>query len=107
MHPMAELAPLDRRGAIGLLPINNPPLNALSAAAVAAMISALDDFERNDSLAALVAHCDGGAFVAGGDVTAFDSPDFSPGPYNAFLRRLEAGARPVASASNLTLDALV
>ena len=88
---------LERRDAIGVLRINNPPVNAISGAVVAGLRQAFDQFEADPSLAALVVHCDGRTFVAGGDIASFDDPDFSAAPYNALLARLEHSARPVVA----------
>ncbi|MEZ5646325.1 MAG: 3-hydroxyacyl-CoA dehydrogenase NAD-binding domain-containing protein [Burkholderiaceae bacterium] len=89
---------LKSEGAIGVLVINNPPVNALSPATVQGLIDGLAAFEARDDLKALVLHCEGRTFVAGGDIASFEDPDFSAAPYNSFLARLEAGSRPVVAA---------
>jgi 3-hydroxyacyl-CoA dehydrogenase len=88
----------ERRDAIGVLRIDNPPVNALSAPVVAGLIEAFAQFEADPSSRALVVYCAGRTFVAGGDITAFERPDFSAQPYNALLGRLEACSRPVVAA---------
>ncbi len=85
----------ERHGLIGLLRIANPPVNALSPATVAGLIAGLAAFEAAPDLQALVIHAEGRTFVAGGDISSFEAPDFSTVPYNSFLARLEAGQRPV------------
>lgn len=87
----------ERRGSTGLLRIDNPPVNALSAATVSGLHEALDQFEADTDLSALVVHCDGRTFVAGGDIAAFDDPAFSASDYNRFLLRLERSSRPVVA----------
>jgi 3-hydroxyacyl-CoA dehydrogenase len=94
---MTNPVTFQRRGRIGLLRIDNPPVNALSSATVGGLIEGLAAFEADTSLAALLVHCDGRTFVAGGDITSFDAPDFSAAPYNTFLARLERSARPVVA----------
>ena len=89
---------LQTRGRIGVLVIDNPPVNAISLAVVQGLIAGLDAFERDSSLQALVLHCAGRTWVAGGDISAFDDPDFSAAPLNGFLARLEAQTRPVVAA---------
>ncbi|MDA7415961.1 3-hydroxyacyl-CoA dehydrogenase NAD-binding domain-containing protein [Xenophilus arseniciresistens] len=89
---------LQREGDIGLLLIDNPPVNALSPDTVQGLIDALAAFEAAPELRALVLACEGRTFVAGGDIAAFEDPDFSAVPYNAFLGRLEALTRPVVAA---------
>jgi len=95
MTPAVTLA---RQGRIGLLRIDNPPVNALSPAVVAALGDAVAAFEADTGLDALLIHCAGSTFVAGGDIAAFDSPDFDAGPYNRILARLEASTRLVVAA---------
>ncbi|MFW5330187.1 3-hydroxyacyl-CoA dehydrogenase NAD-binding domain-containing protein [Hydrogenophaga sp. ZJX-1] len=89
---------LKSEGAIGVLVIDNPPVNALSPATVQGLIDGLAAFEARADLKALVVHCEGRTFVAGGDIAAFEDPAFSAAPYNAFLARLEACSRPVVAA---------
>ncbi len=89
---------LERRDDIAVLRIDSPPVNALSAAVVAGLIEAVAQFEADASARALVVHCAGRTFVAGGDITAFERPDFSAEPYNTLLGRLEACSRPVVAA---------
>ena len=89
---------LRSEGAIGVLHIDNPPVNALSPATVQGLIDGLAAFEAKPELQALVLHCEGRTFVAGGDIAAFEDPAFSAAPFNAFLGRLEACSRPVIAA---------
>ena len=95
---MTNPVTLERRGRIGLLRIDNPPVNALSPATVAGLVAAFDAFEAEPSLDALLVHCDGRTFVAGGDITSFDAPDFSAAAYNNLLARIERSKRPVVAA---------
>ncbi|MFO1196010.1 MAG: 3-hydroxyacyl-CoA dehydrogenase NAD-binding domain-containing protein [Burkholderiaceae bacterium] len=89
---------LERRGRIGLLRIDNPPVNAIDVATVSGLIAAVGEFEADRSLAALVVHCEGRTFVAGGDIAQFERADFSTQPFNRLLARLEAQDRPVVAA---------
>ena len=73
---------LQTRGRIGVVVIDNPPVNAISLAVVQGLIAGLDAFERDSSLQALVLHCAGRTWVAGGDISAFDDPEFSAAPLN-------------------------
>lgn len=89
---------LRHHGAVAVLHIDNPPVNALSPATVQGLIDGLAAFEADASARALVLHCEGRSFVAGGDIASFDIPDFSAAPFNHFLARLEGQARPVVAA---------
>ncbi len=94
---MTKTVYLQRHGAIAVLLIANPPVNALSAEVIAGLAAALDAFEADRSYAAFLVHCEGRTFVAGGDITTFDDPKFSTSLYNRTLARLEALDRPVAA----------
>ncbi|RYE39435.1 MAG: enoyl-CoA hydratase [Hyphomicrobiales bacterium] len=94
---MTDIVSLERHGDIAVLTISNPPVNALSREVVAGLAAAVTAFEADRSYAALLVHCSGRTFVAGGDITSFDDPDFSAAPYNGALARIEALDRPVAA----------
>lgn len=88
---------LERRGDVAVLTIANPPVNALGPEVVAGMASAIESFEADRSYTALLIHCDGSTFVAGGDIGSFDNADFSAAPFNGILARIEALDRPVVA----------
>jgi len=95
---MSELATLQREGVLATLYIDNPPVNALSPALVTALDAAFSEFEADRGLSCLVIACAGRTFVAGGDITSFDDPVFTPRPFNDLLARIEASDRPVVAA---------
>lgn len=98
-RPAAPLyATLSRDGAIGVLTIDNPPVNAMNAEIIADFETAFDAFESDPSLGALIIECAGRTFVAGGDIRYFDDPDFSTARYNRLIGRIEASERPVIAA---------
>ena len=94
MHPPVSLI---RHSNVAVLHINNPPVNAISPAVVAGLAAAIDTFEADRSYEALLLHCEGRTFVAGGDIASFEAPDFTAAPFNAVLLRLEALDRPVTA----------
>jgi len=60
---------VERRGAVGIVTLNRPQaLNALNAALVAELSSALDDFESDAAIGAIVLTGSEKAFAAGADV---------------------------------------
>lgn len=89
---------LIRKGGLGILLIDNPPVNAVSPEVVAGLSEAFSAFEADRSLTALVIECAGRTFVAGGDIAAFTDPAFSAKPFNGLLGRIEASDRPVVAA---------
>jgi len=98
-----KVVTLERRGEVALLRIDNPPVNAISPDVVLGLEQALAAFECDDAARALVVGCAGRTFVAGGDIAAFDRPDFSAAPFNRVLSRLEAQDRPVVAALHGTV----
>jgi len=100
---MTDLVSLIRHEGIAVLRIANPPVNALSPDVVAGLAAAVDAFEADRSHAALLLHCEGRTFVAGGDISSFDNPDFSATLFNGTLARIEALDRPVVAALHGTV----
>ena len=84
-------------GSIGLLCIDNPPVNAISENVIRCLGAALERFEQNRSLAALVVYAKGRTFVAGADVMMINKTDFSSRQFNRVLARIEAQDRPVVA----------
>lgn len=93
----------ERVDRIGLIRIDHPPVNAISAEVTAGLTDALARFEAAADLDALVLYCAGRTWVAGGDIAAFEDPAFSAEPFNAFLARLEVQERPVVAALHGTV----
>jgi 3-hydroxyacyl-CoA dehydrogenase len=89
---------LRRQDGIGVLEIDNPPVNALSPDVLIGLNEGFSAFEQDRSLRGLVISCAGRTFVAGGDISVFDNADFTPRPFNQLLARIEASERPVAAA---------
>ena len=100
---MSSKVQLTSIGDMGVVTIDAPPVNALSPEVVAGLAAALDAFEADRSYSALLLHCEGRTFVAGGDITSFDAPDFSATLFNVTLARLEAIDRPVVAALHGTV----
>ena len=60
---------IERRGAVGIVTLNRPQaLNALNKALVAELAAAIDEFERDDAIGAIVLTGNDKAFAAGADV---------------------------------------
>ena len=100
---MTESVRLTREGRIAVLRIDNPPVNAASVAVANGMAAALDAFEADAEATALLVHCEGRTFMAGGDIASFEAADFSAAPFNNTLARIEAQGRPVVAALHGTV----
>ncbi len=67
----------ERQGPIGVIRIDNPPVNALSHAVRSGIMDALATAATDDS-SAVVLFCDGRTFIAGADITEFGKPPQAP-----------------------------
>ncbi len=81
---------------LGVIRIDNPPVNALSQAVRAGIDSALDEAERDESKSLLLL-CSGRTFIAGADITEFGKPPRPP-HLPDLINRIEASSKPVVAA---------
>jgi 3-hydroxyacyl-CoA dehydrogenase len=86
-----------RLGEVGLIEIDNPPVNALAQPVRAALLAAAEALDADAGIKAIVVHGRGRHFIAGADIREFDAPPRQP-LLNDVLLRLEACATPVVAA---------
>ncbi len=65
-------------GSLAFVEIDNPPVNAASQAVRAGLLSAVHSIDKEDAITAVVLHCAGRTFMAGGDIKEFDAPPVEP-----------------------------
>jgi 3-hydroxyacyl-CoA dehydrogenase len=94
--PMSSPVNYTLTGTIGVISIDNPPVNALSLAVRQGIMDALDEAER-DASDALVIICKGRTFIAGADISEFGKPIQDPW-LPSVVNRIEASAKPVVAA---------
>lgn len=70
---------IEKRGSIGVIWIDNPPVNAISHAVREGLIAALASAAADDEIEALVLACRGRTFMAGADISEFASGPKPPG----------------------------
>lgn len=101
MYPEAiALSPtvtLQREGAIALLWIDNPPVNAISASVRAGLYAGLQRLKADDSLRSAIIACKGASFSSGADITEFGSPEVPP-LWRDLDREIEYAPKPVVAA---------
>src|SRR6266852_5630790 len=68
---MSELVQLTKIDGIAVVTINNPPVNALSAAVSAGIAAAVAEIEKDDAVQAVVFIGAGRTFIAGADIKEF------------------------------------
>ena len=81
---------------IGVIRLNNPPVNALSQALRQGVQQAIET-AQNDSSKALVLICEGRTFIAGADITEFGKPPLTPSLHD-MLESIENSNKPVIAA---------
>jgi 3-hydroxyacyl-CoA dehydrogenase len=73
-----SLASLDLDGSIGVIRIDNPPVNALNNALRTELVSILEGARQNAAIEGLVLACAGRTFIAGADISEFGQPPQRP-----------------------------
>ena len=63
---------------VGVITVNNPPVNALSQQVRSGILDALDQGTNDPAAKALVLCCEGRTFLAGADITEFGKPPMDP-----------------------------
>jgi 3-hydroxyacyl-CoA dehydrogenase len=87
----------EKRGDIGIIWINNPPVNAISVGVRVALIDGVAKLTQDPEIKAGVLACEGRTFMAGADITEFGKPPLSPGLHDA-CAALENSAKPIVAA---------
>ena len=102
---MSEFVKVERDGAVAIVTIDRPPVNALSAALINELVEALDELERDADVRAIVLRGGGErAFVAGADISEFPSleegisEEGSARGVQKLADRIEALPKPVVAA---------
>jgi len=93
MNPVS----LKRHGAVSVITIDNPPVNALSRPVRQGLIACFDEAEADAVSSAVVLICAGRTFIAGADIREFDRPAEEPHLPDV-VSRIEATAKPVLAA---------
>ncbi len=75
---MTDVIQYERRGAVGVITINNPPVNALGIAVRQGIVACLERAEADADVKALVLNGAGRCFSAGADIREFGRPPESP-----------------------------
>ncbi|HEV2548591.1 MAG TPA: 3-hydroxyacyl-CoA dehydrogenase NAD-binding domain-containing protein [Stellaceae bacterium] len=97
MTGAGQIVTLERAGAIGVLTVNNPPVNALSHGVRSGLKTGLDAALGEGAISGIVLICAGRTFVAGADITEFGKPMKEPG-LAAIIETIENSPKPVIAA---------
>ena len=94
---MSDVVSYRREGSIGLIEIDNPPVNATSQAVRAGLQAAIEQGLADDDAQVLVLYGAGRTFVAGADIKEFGKPQGDP-QLRDVIAQLENCAKPVVAA---------
>ena len=94
---MSDAVTFSRQGPIGLITVNNPPVNALSHAVRAGLKDAVAQGLADSEVNAMVIWCEGRTFIAGADIREFGKPLKEPG-LPEVVQFIEDSAKPVIAA---------
>jgi 3-hydroxyacyl-CoA dehydrogenase len=87
----------EKRGNVGIIWINNPPVNAISVGVRAALIDGVAKLAQDPEINIGVLACEGRTFMAGADITEFGKPPVSPGLHEA-INAVESSVKPIVAA---------
>lgn len=93
---MSEVVSYELIGNIGVVSVNNPPVNALAQVVREGILNAVTA-AQDDASEAIVLRCEGRTFIAGADITEFGKPPKEPG-LPQVLSAIENSKKPVIAA---------
>jgi len=93
----ATIVTFDELGPVGLIAIDNPPVNAISHSVRLKLVDAITRAEKNPSIKALLIMASGELFSAGADITEFGRPKAAPS-LQQLQTRIESSPTPVVAA---------
>ena len=79
MSPNPEVVHFEVSNGIGVLSLDSPPVNALSAAVRTGLLAGMQQAAADDAVRAVVLICRGRTFIAGADITEFGGKAKGPG----------------------------
>jgi 3-hydroxyacyl-CoA dehydrogenase len=94
---VSEVVKLERHDEVGIVTVNSPPVNALSAAVRGGIFECIKAAIADPAIKGIVLTCDGRTFIAGADITEFGKPPKPPG-LNEVLAEIENSPKPVVAA---------
>ena len=94
---MAEVVRYALKGRVGVITVDNPPVNALGHAVREGLVAALDRALADPHCAAIVLMAAGRTFMAGADVREFGKPPVPP-TNPEVIERYDASSKPIVAA---------
>ena len=94
---MSSPVSFSKQGAIGVVTVDNPPVNALSHAVRQGIKEGVEQGAADDEVKAIIIIGEGRTYMAGADITEFGKPPKAP-DLNSVISTIEDTAKPVISA---------
>jgi 3-hydroxyacyl-CoA dehydrogenase len=94
---MSQVVTFEKKGNVGVISVDNPPVNALSQAVRQGLLDGLAQALSEPDVEAVVLVCKGRTFIAGADITEFGKPPMAPG-LDTVIARFDASDKPVIAA---------
>ena len=94
---MSEVVSYRREGSLGLIRVESPPVNALSQAVRAGLLSAAEQGIADPETRVLVLYAAGRTFIAGADIKEFGKPQGDP-QLRDVIAAIESSPKPVVAA---------
>lgn len=95
---MTDLVTTQRRGAVAVITIDNPPLNVLSPGVPEALASQVQQADADAAVRAIVVTGAGRHFVAGADITTFTMPTGRRPDVRGMVEMVAAASTPLVAA---------
>ncbi|OUR80211.1 3-hydroxyacyl-CoA dehydrogenase [Alphaproteobacteria bacterium 46_93_T64] len=97
MTAITSLVNYEAEGDVGVITIDNPPVNALSAGVREGIKGGILTANEDNSVSSIVLVCDGRTFIAGADITEFGKPMTGPSLHEV-IGAIEKSTKPVVAA---------
>src|SRR6266545_1747733 len=94
---MVDAVELGKRGTVGIITVDNPPVNALGQAVREGLMLAIGRALADSDVKSLVLWCKGRTFIAGADITEFGKPPQEP-VLGEVVRAFDHSEKPVVAA---------
>ncbi len=94
---MSDVVQFEKRGHIGVVSVDNPPVNALGQAVRQGLIDALEKALSDTAVRAVVLIGKGRTFVAGADISEFGKPPKAPS-FTDVIEHYDASPKPIVAA---------
>ncbi len=94
---MSDLVAFDKQGSVGVITVNNPPVNALAQGVRQGLMDGIAKGLADPGVSAMVIIGGGRTFIAGADIREFGKPP-QPPDLHSVLSAIEGSSKPVVAA---------